>query len=136
MDKLKMMTVTISDYAQSMMSEWESELGAKGGVVKIELSRRFEELTADVISHTAFESCYKEGKQNLKTWSLDNKVRNMLMDIIKSWLVNKDAAGYGNDFLGLMLEPCTPKHDESKPQLSIDEIIAECKTFFFAIRHE
>ncbi|KAF0906922.1 hypothetical protein E2562_013306 [Oryza meyeriana var. granulata] len=154
MDKLKMMTVTISDYAQSMMSEWESELGAKGGVVKIELSRRFEELTADVISHTAFESCYKEGKQflaystflkvqilrfiylptkqNLKTWSLDNKVRNMLMDIIKSWLVNKDAAGYGNDFLGLMLEPCTPKHDESKPQLSIDEIIAECKTFFFA----
>ncbi|EEE67041.1 hypothetical protein OsJ_23983 [Oryza sativa Japonica Group] len=45
------------------MSEWESELGAKGGLAEIELSRRFEELTANVISHTVFGSSYKEGKQ-------------------------------------------------------------------------
>uniref|UniRef100_A0A0D9WY15 Cytochrome P450 n=1 Tax=Leersia perrieri TaxID=77586 RepID=A0A0D9WY15_9ORYZ len=63
MDKLKMMTVTMSDCAQSMMSEWDLELGTKGGIVEIELSRRFEELTADVISHTAFGSSYKQGKQ-------------------------------------------------------------------------
>ena len=63
MDKLKMMTMTMSDCSRSMMSEWESELGAKGGLAEIELSRRFEELTADVISHTAFGSSYKEGKQ-------------------------------------------------------------------------
>uniref|UniRef100_A0A0E0LNS7 Cytochrome P450 n=1 Tax=Oryza punctata TaxID=4537 RepID=A0A0E0LNS7_ORYPU len=163
MDKLKMMTVTMSDCAHSMMSQWESELGTKGGVVEIELSRRFEELTADVISHTAFGSSYKEGKQvflaqrelqflafstflsiqipgssyiptkkNLKTWSVDKKVRSMLMDIIKSRLDNKDVAGYGNDLLGLMLEACAPEHGESQPQLSMDEIIAECKTFFFA----
>uniref|UniRef100_A0A0E0EEX4 Cytochrome P450 n=1 Tax=Oryza meridionalis TaxID=40149 RepID=A0A0E0EEX4_9ORYZ len=163
MDKLKMMTVTMSDCAQSMISEWESELGTKSDIVEIELSRRFEELTADVISHTAFGSSYKEGKQvflaqrelqflafstflsiqipgsnylptkkNLKTWSVDKKVRSMLTDIIKSRLNNKDVAGYGNDLLGLMLEACAPKHGESQPQLSMDEIIAECKTFFFA----
>ncbi|XP_062190114.1 cytochrome P450 709B2-like [Phragmites australis] len=161
MDKLKMMTATMSDCAQSMMSEWEAQL-AKGGEGEVELSRRFEELTADVISHTAFGSSYKEGKQvflaqrelqflafstvfdvqvpgfrylptekNLKTWKLDKQVRGMLMDIIKSRLATKDTVGYGNDLLGLMLEACAPEHGES-PALSMDEIIDECKTFFFA----
>uniref|UniRef100_A0A0A9FGH7 Uncharacterized protein n=1 Tax=Arundo donax TaxID=35708 RepID=A0A0A9FGH7_ARUDO len=161
MDKLKMMTVTMSHCARSMMSEWEAQL-AKAGNVEVELSSRFEELTADVISHTAFGSSYKEGKQvflaqrelqflafstifdvqipmfrylptekNLKTWQLDKKVRGMLTDIIKSRLAAKDTAGYGNDLLGLMLEACTPEHGET-PVLSMDEIIDECKTFFFA----
>lgn len=54
----------------------------------------------------------------------------MLTNIIKIRLANKDTMGYGNDLLGLMLETCAPEHDESQ-QLSMDEIIAECKTFFF-----
>uniref|UniRef100_A0A0E0AIU9 Cytochrome P450 n=1 Tax=Oryza glumipatula TaxID=40148 RepID=A0A0E0AIU9_9ORYZ len=163
MDKLKMMTMTMSDCSRSMMSEWESELGVKGGLAEIELSRRFEELTADVISHATFGSSYKEGKQvflaqrelqflafstfltvqisgfsylptmkNFKTWSLDKKVRGMLMDIIMTRHANKDVVGYGNDLLGLLLEACAPEHGESRPQLSMDEIIDECKTFFFA----
>ncbi|EEC82514.1 hypothetical protein OsI_27007 [Oryza sativa Indica Group] len=163
MDKLKMMTETISDCARSMMFEWESELGMKGGSTEIELSRWFEELTVDVISRTAFGSIYREGKQvflaqrklqflafsafltiqipgfsylltkkNMKTWSLDKKVRSMLMNIIKSRLTNKETMGYGNDLLGLMLEACVPEHGGSQPQLSMDDIIAECKTFFFA----
>ena len=57
-----MMTVTMSDCAGSMMSEWEAKL-EKGSDVEIELSSQFEELTADVISHSAFGSSYKEGKQ-------------------------------------------------------------------------
>ncbi|KAL6841921.1 hypothetical protein ACP4OV_028433 [Aristida adscensionis] len=161
MDKLKMMTVTMSDCARSMMSEWEAQL-TKGGEVEIELSSRFEELTADVISHTAFGSSYTEGKQvflaqrelqflafstafnvqipgfkylptekNLKTRKLDKKVRGMLMDIIRNRLAAKDTAGYGNDLLGLLLEACSPEHGET-PALSMDEIIDECKTFFFA----
>lgn len=67
-----------------------------------------------------------------KTWSLDKKVRGMLMDIIKTRHANKNVAWYGNDLLGLMLEACAPEHGESCPQLSMDEIIDECKTFFFA----
>uniref|UniRef100_A0A0D3GQ44 Cytochrome P450 n=1 Tax=Oryza barthii TaxID=65489 RepID=A0A0D3GQ44_9ORYZ len=163
MDKLKMMTMTMSDCSRSMMSEWESELAAKGGLVEIELSRRFEELTADVISRMAFGSSYKEGKlvflaqrelqflafstfltvqipgfsylptmKNFKTWSLNKKVRGMLLDIIKTRHANKNVAWYGNDLLGLMLEASAPEHGESCPQLSMDEIIDECKTFFFA----
>ncbi|XP_047066369.1 cytochrome P450 709B2-like [Lolium rigidum] len=161
MDKLKMMTVTMSDCAGSMMSEWKAKL-EKGGEVEIELSSQFEELTADVISHTAFGSSYTEGKKvflaqrelqflafstvfnvqipgfrylptkkNLQISKLDREVRTMLMNIIKSRLAAKDTMGYGHDLLGLMLEACAPEHGEN-PLLSMDEIIDECKTFFFA----
>ncbi|KAK1678562.1 hypothetical protein QYE76_039410 [Lolium multiflorum] len=161
MDKLKMMTVTMSDCAGSIMSEWKAKLD-KGGDVEIELSSQFEELTADVISHTAFGSSYTEGKKvflaqrelqflafstvfnvqipgfrylptkkNLQISKLDKEVRTMLMNIIKSRLAAKDTMGYGNDLLGLMLEACAPEHGEN-PLLSMDEIIDECKTFFFA----
>ncbi|CAN6199955.1 unnamed protein product [Urochloa humidicola] len=163
MDKLKMMTATMSDCARSMMSDWEAQLAKSGDGVEVELSSQFEELTADVISHTAFGSSYKEGRQvflaqrelqflafstafnvqipalryiptekNLRTWKLDKQVRGMLMDIIKSRLAAKDTAGYGNDLLGLMLESCAPEHGETTPILTMDEIIDECKTFFFA----
>uniref|UniRef100_A0A453AZH8 Secologanin synthase n=1 Tax=Aegilops tauschii subsp. strangulata TaxID=200361 RepID=A0A453AZH8_AEGTS len=120
MDKLKMMTVTMSDCAGSMMSEWKAKMD-KGGSVEIDLSHHFEELTADVISHTAFGSSYEQGKKvflaqrelqflafstvfnvqipafrylptekNLKIWKLDKEVRTMLMNIIKGRLATKD----------------------------------------------
>jgi PHYB activation tagged suppressor 1 len=164
MDKLKLMTGTMSDCGRSMISEWEARLakGGGAGAMEVELGSRFEELTADVISHTAFGSSYREGKQvflaqrelqylafstvfnvqipgfrylptekNLKTRKLDDQVRGMLMDIIKSRLASKDTNGYGDDLLGLMLEACAPEHGDG-PILSMDEIIDECKTFFFA----
>ncbi|CAL5071585.1 unnamed protein product [Urochloa decumbens] len=163
MDKLKMMTATMSGCARSMMSDWEAQLTDSGDSVEVELSSQFEELTADVISHTAFGSSYKEGRQvflaqrelqflafstafnvqipalrylptskNLRTWKLDKQVRGMLTDIIKTRLANKNTSGYGNDLLGLMLESCAPEHGAETPLLSMDEIIDECKTFFFA----
>jgi PHYB activation tagged suppressor 1 len=44
-------------------------------------------------------------------------------------------SGFGDDLLGLMLEACFAKEqaeEHDKLILSIDEIIDECKTFFFA----
>uniref|UniRef100_A0A453MB72 Cytochrome P450 n=6 Tax=Triticinae TaxID=1648030 RepID=A0A453MB72_AEGTS len=163
MDKLKMMTATMSDCARSIMSEWKAKVDDGGGAAEIELGGQFEELTADVISHTAFGASYREGKRvflaqrellflafstvynvqirafrylptqkNLKIWRLDKEVRGMLTDIIKSRLATKDTMGYGNDLLGLMLEACAPEEHSHEPLLSMDEIIDECKTFFFA----
>ncbi|VAH43419.1 unnamed protein product [Triticum turgidum subsp. durum] len=74
---------------------------------------------------------YLPTEKNLKIWKLDKDVRSMLMNIIKTRLENKDTMGYGNDLLGLMLEACAPEHGQN-PILSMDEIIDECKTFFFA----
>jgi cytochrome P450 family 709 len=56
------MAATMAECALSMVSAWEAELGKKQ-VVEIELGAQFEELTADVISHTAFGSSYVEGKK-------------------------------------------------------------------------
>ncbi|KAL6841750.1 hypothetical protein ACP4OV_028262 [Aristida adscensionis] len=166
MDKLKMMTSTMAECAGAMVSGWEARLASerKKGCqhVEIELSAQFEELTAGVISHTAFGSSYEEGKKvfealkelqfvtfsrifnvqipgfryvptakNRKVWKLDKEVRSTLMTIIKNRFAAKEKAGYGNDLLGLMLEACDPEHGES-PVLSMDDIIDECKTFFFA----
>ncbi|KAL5659506.1 hypothetical protein ACJX0J_032669, partial [Zea mays] len=165
MDKLKTMTATMSDCALSMISEWEAKLAKGGDAEVVELSSQFEELTADVISRTAFGSSYREGRQvflaqrelqflafstafdvqipalrylptrnNLRTRELDRRVRGMLMDIIKARLAvaGKDTAGggYGHDLLGLMLEAA--EHGGEAPTLSMDEIVDECKTFFFA----
>ncbi|GJN10903.1 hypothetical protein PR202_ga29045 [Eleusine coracana subsp. coracana] len=166
-DKLKMMTATMAACALAMVSGWEARLAAEQGkgkrqVVEIELSAQFEELTADVISHTAFGSRYREGKQvfealkelqfitfstlfdvqipmsrhlptrkNRRVWRLDREVRATLMRIIDTRLAAKDKEGYGNDLLGLMLEACAPEHGDT-PVLSMDEIVDECKTFFFA----
>ncbi|KAF7046273.1 LOW QUALITY PROTEIN: hypothetical protein CFC21_055308 [Triticum aestivum] len=161
MDKL-MMTSTMSDCAGSIMSEWEAKVG--GGEAEIELSSQFEELTADVISRTAFGGSHKEGKQvclaqrdlqflafsavynvvqipalgylptekNLKIRKLDKEVRGILADIIKSRITSYDTKSYGWDLLGLMLEACMPQEHGHDPLLSMDEIIDECKTFFFA----
>ncbi|GJN33217.1 hypothetical protein PR202_gb21790 [Eleusine coracana subsp. coracana] len=171
-DKLKMMTVTMSDCARSMIAEWEAQLVGitkkAGAAVEVELSSRFEELTADVISHTAFGGSYGEGKQvflaqrelqfaavstalnvqipgfryfptkqNRTIWRLDKQVRTLLMDIIKTRLAakNNTNGGYGNDLLGMMLEASSAPEEQGKTNpalMSLDEIIDECKTFFFA----
>nr|CAB3458725.1 unnamed protein product [Digitaria exilis] len=166
MDKLKMMTATMADYARSMVTGWEADLASqqKKGYqqLRIELSDTLEELTADVICHTAFGSSYKEGKQvfqclkelqsitfssffvvqipgfrylpteeNRRVWKLDKEVRTTLMKIIKNRLAAKEKTGYGNDLLGLMLEAWAPEHGGDQ-LLSMDEIVNECKTFFFA----
>ena len=58
----------------------------------------------------------------------------MLVQVIQSRL-GSEGSLYGNDLLGLMLEACIPTEHGGKQQqisLSMDEIIHECKTFFFA----
>jgi PHYB activation tagged suppressor 1 len=65
---------------------------------------------------------------------LEKKLRSTLTHVINSRLASQ-GSGYGNDLLGLMLEACTATDKGRKQEqlsLSMDEIIHECKTFFFA----
>jgi len=70
---------------------------------------------------------YLPTKTNITKWKLDWKMRKTLASMIKSRLHSKE--GYGNDLLGLMIES-TQKQEGTG--LNTNEIINECKTFFFA----
>ncbi|RRT40012.1 hypothetical protein B296_00058763 [Ensete ventricosum] len=127
---------------------------------EIEVSAQFQELAADVISHATFGSRFTEGKEvflaqkelqmivvasnlsisipgakyipsrsNLYKWKMEKRVRSKLISIIQARLDSKERCGYGNDLLGLMLEAC---HRPEGQILSMDDIVDECKTFFFA----
>ncbi|XP_020275366.1 cytochrome P450 709B2-like [Asparagus officinalis] len=156
MDKLKIMVKKMAECTESMLDTWHDRMVR---AESIEVNQQFQELTADVISHAAFGSSYIEGKEvflaqkelqflvlasmlnrpipgysylptklNLKKWELERKMRNALLRIIDSRLSSK-GSGYGNDLLGIMLE-ATQKQEGM--QLNTNEIIDECKTFFFA----
>ncbi|KAJ3698151.1 hypothetical protein LUZ61_001856 [Rhynchospora tenuis] len=154
----------MAECTKSMIEGWENHIAKeKSKQIEIEVNNYFEELTADIISHTAFGSSYIKGKEvfsaqkelpnltfasilnvqipgfqylptknNRKMWSLDKKFKSTAMQIIHERLASSNC-GYGNDLLGLMLETCmTVGEENNKNRLSMDEIIDECKTFFFA----
>jgi PHYB activation tagged suppressor 1 len=79
---------------------------------------------------------YVPTKANMRRWKLERTVRGTLMAIIGERLAAaKQARGYGSDLLGLMLEANATGDGGGKRQqqaMSMDEIIDECKTFFFA----
>lgn len=73
---------------------------------------------------------YFPTKKNLQIWKLEKIIRSTLMGIIKNRIsTSREDSGFGNDLLGLMLEA---RQVENGQTLSLDEIVDECKTFFFA----
>ncbi|KAL6878358.1 hypothetical protein ACP4OV_012528 [Aristida adscensionis] len=166
MDKLKMMTGTMVTCAECLIKEWEDQVSrSERRETEVDVSKHFQELTAEVISRTAFGTSYKEGKEvfhaqkqlqaiavatllnmqlpgfkylptkrNRSKWMLEKKLKMTLMAIIEPRLASK-GSGYGDDLLGAMLEACfTTEQGEKRDDLilTMDEIIDECKTFFFA----
>ncbi|WVZ54204.1 LOW QUALITY PROTEIN: hypothetical protein U9M48_005041 [Paspalum notatum var. saurae] len=161
------------EVVQAWAEEVAAAAGGEGAVV--EVGRCFRELTADVISRTAFGSSYRRGKEvflaqrelllvamaamdgvrvpgaqyvptraNVRRWQLERKVRATLRGIVDERLAAAAAAaressqspvemGYGTDLLGLMLKANAAGQSQRRAvMLRMDEIIDECKTFFFA----
>lgn len=62
---LQEMTKQMAKLTQSVLDTWHQQIIQADGQQQqkpIEVSKQFQELTADVISHAAFSSSYKEGK--------------------------------------------------------------------------
>ncbi|CAN6325106.1 unnamed protein product [Urochloa humidicola] len=164
-DKLKMMTRTMLDFAESMAKDLEDQASQnKNGETKVDINRYFSELTVDNISYAIFGSSYKLGKEvfqaqtdlleitmatfldvpipglkylptesNRRKWMLERKLKSLLKQIIQPRLASGE---YGNDLLGVMLASCVETNKQEGKQvdlsLSMEEIIHECKLFFFA----
>ncbi|KEH43175.1 putative cytochrome P450 [Medicago truncatula] len=75
---------------------------------------------------------YFPTKSNIEIWKLDRKMKKSLQCIIESRLQNSQSdCSYGDDLLGVMMD--TEKtNDHGSKKLKMNEIMDECKTFFFA----
>lgn len=78
---------TMVSCAERLIKEWE-ELASnnENREVEVEFSRHFQDLTADVISHTAFGSSYKKGKEVFHT-------QKQLLAIATATLLNVQLPG-------------------------------------------
>ncbi|KAI5004061.1 hypothetical protein ZWY2020_031304 [Hordeum vulgare] len=163
-DKLKMMTKTMLDFAKSMAKELEDQASQNDkGETEVDINKVFSELTVDNISYAIFGSSYKLGNEvfqaqtdllgitmetfldvpipglkylpterNQRKWMLERKLKSLLAQIIQPRLATNE---YGNDLLGVMLDSCIDTKKGGKQvdlSLSMEEIIHECKLFFFA----
>eukprot|EP01018_Ginkgo_biloba_P008421 Gb_24902 [translate_table: standard] len=83
-------------------------------------------------------SQYIPTSKNRYAWKLDRRLKQILRSIIQSRLESTTAGrtdiGYGNDLLGIMMTANKKEFTRNQRNLSmtVDEIINECKTFFFA----
>jgi len=156
------MTQPMGDCTLRIFEEWRKQRRNGEVLIKIEISKEFHKLTADIIATTAFGSSYAEGIElcrsqtelekyyissltnvfipgtqylptptNLKLWELHKKVKNSIKRIIDSRLKSKcKTYGYGDDLLGVMLTAA--KSNEYERKMRMDEIIEECKNFYYA----
>uniref|UniRef100_N1QU57 Secologanin synthase n=1 Tax=Aegilops tauschii TaxID=37682 RepID=N1QU57_AEGTA len=75
---------------------------------------------------------YLPTEKNRRKWMLERKLKSLLTEIIQPRLATSE---YGNDLLGVMLDSCIETKQGGKQvdlSLSMEEIIHECKLFFFA----
>ncbi|XP_050236518.1 cytochrome P450 709B1-like [Mercurialis annua] len=81
---------------------------------------------------------YLPTASNMRIWKLDRQVKNTLSSIIQNRLKAGSCSDgcFGDDLLGLMIGSSIHKSNDEKSKssarLSLDEIMEECKTFFFA----
>ncbi|KFK37455.1 hypothetical protein AALP_AA4G259400 [Arabis alpina] len=157
MEKIKIMSKLMVDCTLRMLGEWKTEqvlmlntefkrltadiiaTAAFGssyaeGIEMFKSQRELQKCCASSITNVFIPGTqYVPTPLNLRIWKLDRKVNDSVKRIIDKRLKSKSKnveLGYGDDLLGIML--AAAKSNDSEKTLSIDEIVEECKTFFFA----
>ncbi|KAK9045333.1 hypothetical protein V6N11_059217 [Hibiscus sabdariffa] len=95
-----------------VLEKWKGQEGKE-----IELFGEFRILTSEVISRATFSSNYLEG---------DEISALKREDIV----VNGEIDKFGNDYLGLLVSAY--RDSDMKNKLSLEDLVDECKTFYFA----
>ncbi|KAK3138807.1 hypothetical protein QOZ80_5AG0373640 [Eleusine coracana subsp. coracana] len=156
MERIKAWIPEIAATASSMLDKWEVQ-GESRTEFEIDVHKEFHTLSADVISCVAFGSSYEEGKRifqlqeeqmklallamrtvyipgfrfvptkkNQTRKSLNKEIRSSMRKLIE---INGRKCEDSKNLLGLMLS-ASKAGNEFK--MGIEEIIDECKTFYFA----
>lgn len=145
-----------------MLDKWWA-MTEKDGEVEIEVVEWFQYLTEDVITRTAFGRSYEDGKaifrlqaeqmrlaadafqkvfipgyrffptrRNIESWKLDKRIKRSLVRVIERRREEEeeDGGGAAKDLLGLMI-----KAAKTGKNVTVEDIVGECKSFFFAGKH-
>ncbi|XP_020087253.1 cytochrome P450 734A1 [Ananas comosus] len=156
MERVKGWVPAIAKSTLTMLERWE-ELGRNNSEFEIDVFKEFQIFSADVISRVAFGSSFEEGKRifqlqeeqavlvslafrnvyipgfrfiptknNQKRWRLNREIRGSLRKLIE---INGEECENSKNLLGLMI---SANKAEGEEKMGIEEIIDECKTFYFA----
>ncbi|KAL4336122.1 hypothetical protein GQ457_07G040760 [Hibiscus cannabinus] len=160
MHNLELLVPLVAQRVTDMLDKW-SAMPTSSGEIEIEVCEWFQTLTEDVITRTAFGTSYEDGKaifrlqaqqmvlaaeafqkvfipgyrflptkRNISFWKLDREIKKSLMKLIerrKENLGNIVQEKGPKDLLGLMMQA-----SNSSPNITVHDIIEECKSFFFA----
>ncbi|XP_027180757.1 cytochrome P450 CYP72A219-like [Coffea eugenioides] len=158
-EKLQGMVPQVLASCCNLIDRWKMLLAADGRS-EIDINSELHRLSADVISRVAFGSSYKEGKKifelqkeqivlateayralylpgqrflptkkNRRRYEVDTEIKAMLRDLIcKKQKAMQDGEAGNADLLGLLLQ-CK---EEKGNELTIEDVIEECKMFYFA----
>ncbi|KAL3500849.1 hypothetical protein ACH5RR_039942 [Cinchona calisaya] len=158
-EKLQGMEAEFLASCCNLIDRWKKLLESDG-LSEIDIAPELQSLSADVISRAAFGSNYKEGKKifelqkeqvmlvleahqalyipglrflptkkNRRRYEVDGEIKAMLREIIckKQKAMQNGESGNG-DLLGLLLQ-CK---EEKGNDMTIEDVIEECKLFYFA----
>ncbi|KAJ9560260.1 hypothetical protein OSB04_005420 [Centaurea solstitialis] len=155
MERIKEWVPEIVDSTRNMMTKWDAKVGANGSDFELDVHKEFHDLSGDIISRTAFGSNFKEGKRifelqeqqvmlvlqamrhvyipgfkyiptkkNRLWWKLEKETTELIMKLIEK---NKNIKHNPKTLLALLMSPY-----KKEDVLTLEEVVSECKTFYFA----
>ncbi|KAG7587100.1 Cytochrome P450 [Arabidopsis thaliana x Arabidopsis arenosa] len=160
MEKLKRWVPEMVTSTMMLLEKWE-EMRNGEEEIELEIHREMHNLSADMLSKTAFGNSVEEGKgifalqermmrlfylvrwsvyipgfrffpskTNREIWRVEKQIRGSILKLIEN---NKRAVEKSGTLLHAFMSPYTNQNGQEE-KLGIEEVIDECKTFYFAAK--